>query len=140
MKRIWPYLYLSLAIASFLGGAGLFAKRQDQMNIDGYFIAISFLVSAIFPMGAVAYARSRLIINPPSPSFFRGFKGGWWTDPWQSILLCVLLICGSFLGSLFTLPHVNHQGALAVWWKGSLATGFVVGYALARRKYLGKAS
>jgi hypothetical protein len=138
MKRMWPYLYLSLAIVSFLGGTGLFAKRQAQMNIDGYFIAICFLVCAIFPLGTVAYARSRLVVNPPSPSLFRGFTGGWRTDPWQWILLSTLLSCSSFLGSLFTLPHVNDRGVMAVWWNGSLATGLVVGYALARKIYLGK--
>lgn len=137
MKHMWPYIYLLLAAAAFLAGTGLFGRDFGQTNVDWVFVTISFLLCAAFPSMAISSVRNRSANHPPGPSLSRGFIGGWWTDPWQCILLTTLLLCGWFLGSLFTLPHTNHQGIMIVWWHGAMALGFLVGGVLARRGFSG---
>jgi hypothetical protein len=138
MRRFWPYLYFSLAAASFICNTGLTAQNQGKTNVDWIFISLSFLVSLIFPTMAVSYACNRAAGHLPAPSLSRGFVGGWWTDPWQCLLLTVLLTSGWFFGSLFTLPHASDQGTMIVWWKGSIALGLISGSALAYKRYQGK--
>ena len=138
MKRLWPYMYLASAIAIFLCNTGLLQQNYGQTNVDWVFITISLVVMTIFPSMAVSYARARLIIDPPRPSFFRGFKGGWWSDPWQCLLLMTVWAWSWFLGSLFTLPHANQQGVLLICWKAALAIGLLVGSVIARKRYRSK--
>jgi hypothetical protein len=138
MKRLWPYIYLSLAAAIFLCNTGLVRQNYSQTNVDWIFIIISLLTTALFPSMAVSHARTRTIIDPPHPSFSRGFVGGWWTDPWQCLLLMTVWTWAWFLGSLFTLLHANHQGVMIVWWKGAIAIGLLTGELIARKRYRGK--
>ena len=140
MKRLWPYIYLLIAAVVFVCNTGLFGEHEHygHTNIDWAFVTICFVASAIFPSMAVSYARNRAIIDPPPPSLSRGLAGGWWTDPWQCLLLCALLSCSLFLGSLLTLPHASHEGAMMVWWKGAIAIGNAIGVLMAHNKYLGK--
>jgi hypothetical protein len=137
MKHMWRYIYLLLAAAAFLVGSGLFGRDFGQTNVDWVFITLSFLMCAIFPQIAISSVRNRSAHHLPSPSFSRGFVGGWWTDPGQCVLLTTLLLCGWFLGSLLTLPHANHQGIMIVWWQGAMALGFVVGSYLVRSRFPG---
>ena len=137
MRRMWSYIYLLLGAAAFLVGTGLFGRDFGQTNVDWVFITISFLLCAAFPSVAISYARNRNVNHLPDPSLSRGFMGGWWSDPWQCVLLTTLLLCGWFLGSLFTLPHANHQGIMIVWWQGAMALGFIVGGVLARGAFRG---
>jgi hypothetical protein len=138
MKRLWPCIYASSALAIFLCNTGLPRQDYGKTNVDWAFITISLITMAIFPSMAVSYARSRLIIDPPRPSFSRGFKGGWWADPWQSLLLMTVWSWAWFLGSLFTLPHANQQGVMIVCWKGAIAVGSLVGSVIAHKRYRGK--
>jgi len=137
MKHMWRYIYLLLAAAAFLVGTGLFGRDVGQTNVDWVFITLSFLACAIFPQIAISSVRNRNAKDLPSPSLSRGFVGGWWTDPGQCVLLTTLLLCGWFLGSLFTLPHANHQGIMIVWWQGAMALGLVVGRYLVRSWFRG---
>lgn len=59
MKRIWPYLYITLFIASVLGGTELFGKHDENTNADWGFVTVSFVVCFIFPSMAISYARHR---------------------------------------------------------------------------------
>lgn len=138
MKRLWPYIYASSAIAIFLCNTGLLRQNYGQTNVDWVFITISFVMMAIFPSMSISYARSRLIIDPPRPSFSRGFRGGWWTDPWQCLLLMVVWGWAWFLGSLLTLLHASQQGVMIVCWKGAIAAGLLVGSVIAQKRYRGK--
>jgi hypothetical protein len=138
MRRFWPYLYFSLAAVSFICNTGLTAQNQGKTNVDWIFISLSFLVSLIFPTMAVSYARYRATGRLPAPSLSRGFVGGWWTDPWQCLLLTVLLGSSCFFGSLFTLSHASDQGTMIVWWKGSITLGLIFGSVLAHKRYQGK--
>jgi hypothetical protein len=138
MKRLWPYIYLSLEVAIFLCNTGLLRQNYGKTNVDWIFITISLLTTAFFPTVAVSYARARAIIDPPRPSFSRGFVGGWWTDPWQCLLLSTASSWAWFLGSLFTLPHANQQGIMIVWWKGAIAIGLLVGGVIASKRHRGK--
>ena len=137
MKRLWQGIYLLLTGAAFLVGAGLFGKSFGQTNVDWVFVLLSFLICTTFPKMAISYARNRQPNPLPRPSLSRGFVGGWWTDPGQCVLLTTLLLCGWFLGSLFTLPHANHQGIMIVWWQGAMALGLVVGRYLVRSWFRG---
>ena len=138
MKRLWPYIYWSLTVAIFLCNTGLVRQNYGRTNVDWIFITISLLTMALFPSMAVSYARTRAIIDPPRASFSRGFVGGWWTDPWQCLLLMTVWAWAWFLGSLFTLLHANHQGVMIVCWKGAIAIGLLIGDTVARKKYRGK--
>jgi hypothetical protein len=138
MKRLWPYIYLAIGLIIFLCNTGLVRQNYGQTNVDWVFIGISLMMMAFFPSMAVSYARTRAIIDPPRPSFSRGFVGGWWTDPWQCLLLMTVSSWAWFLGSLFTLPHANQQGVMIVCWKGAIAIGLLAGDAFASKEYLGK--
>jgi hypothetical protein len=135
MKRFWPYIYLSIAIVIFLSNTGLVRQNYGKTNVDWIFIAISLVVTAFFPSMAVSYANSRAVWDLPRPSFSRGLMGGWWSDPWQHLLLITIWAWAWFLGSLFTLPQANHQGVMMIWWKVAMAIGWFVGGAIAHKKY-----
>jgi hypothetical protein len=135
MKRLWPYLYLSIATVIFLCNTGLIRQHYGKTNVDWIFVTISLLITALFPSMAASSVYRRAIIDPPRASFSRGFAGSWRTDPWQCLLLMTVWTWAWFLGSLFTLPHANHQGVMMVGWKGAMAIGLLFGGAIARRKY-----
>lgn len=138
MRRDEALVALHLCIvghSDFLCNTGLLRQDYGKTNVDWVFIAISFATTALFPSMAVSYARSRLIIDPPRASFSRGWKGGWWTDPWQCLLLMTVWSWAWFLGSLFTLPNASQQGAMIVYWKGAIAAGSLLGSVIARKRY-----
>ena len=137
MKQIWPYIYLALFAAAFLGGLPVFGHVQEHTNVDWVFVVVSFLGLLIFPSLAVGYARSRTSSRLPSASFSRGFRGGWWVDPLQCLRLTTILVSGMFLGSLFTLPHATSQGIMIVWWHAAMALGLIAGELVAVKTFRG---
>jgi hypothetical protein len=137
MKRLWPWIYLALFAAAFLGGLSIFGKTQGHTNVDWVFVAVSFLGLLVFPPLAVGYARSRTTARLPAASFSRGFRGGWWVDPLQCLRVTSLLLSGMFLGSLFTLPHATSQGVMIVWWHAAMAFGSTAGELVALKTFRG---
>jgi len=137
MKRLWPWIYLVLFAAAFLGGLLNFGKAQGHTNVDWVFVTVSFLSLLAFPSLAVGYARSRRTAPLPAASFSRGFRGGWWADPLQCLRLTSLLLSGLFFGSLFTLPHATSQGVMIVWWYAATAFGLVAGELVALKAFRG---
>jgi hypothetical protein len=137
MKRIWPYIYLALFAAAFLGGLSAFGGTQGHTNVDWAFVGVSFFGLLVFPSLAVGYARSRTTNRLPSASFLRGFVGGWWVDPLQCLRVTTLLVSGLCLGSLFTLPHATSQSTMIVWWYIAMTLGSIAGELLALRAFRG---
>lgn len=135
MKRIWPYLYLSLAAVAFIGGTGLLGNDHGRTSVDWAAVVVSLLVGTAYPYMVIAYVRSRSANPLPHSSLYRGFSGGLQRDPWQCLFLITLLLCSWFLGTLTTLSHASPQGMMMVWWSGAAALGFVVGGAIARRRF-----
>ena len=135
MKRIWPFIYFAVLAAAFIGGTEVFSKAHGYTNVDWVFVAVSLFFSLIFPSLAIIYARSRTAGLLVPASLLRGFLGGWWTDPLQCLRLMTLLLCGNFLGSLFTLSHADPQGIMFVWWKAAMAFGFALGELAALKKF-----
>jgi hypothetical protein len=137
MKRLWPWVYLASFAATFLGGLSIFGKTQGNTNVDWVFVTVSFLGLLVFPSLAVGYARSRITTRLPAASFSRGFRGGWWADPLQCLRITSLLLCGMFLGSLFTLSHATSQGVMIVWWHAAMALGSTAGELVALKTFRG---
>ena len=135
MKRMWPFIYFALLAGAFVGGTGVFSHAHGHTNVDWVFVTLSFLISLIFPFGAIIHARSRTAGSLVSASFSRGFLGGWWTDPLQWLRLTTLSLCCNFLGSLFTLSHADPQGIMVVWFKAALALGFLLGELAVLKKF-----
>jgi hypothetical protein len=122
-------------MVTLLGSTDLFGKDHRHTNVDWVFVAISFATLLIFPSLAIVYARSRKADLLLHASFSRGFLGGWWTDPLQCLRVTTLLLCGTALGSLFTLPQASPQGMMIVWWFAALAVGSIAGEAFALYKF-----
>ena len=137
MKRIWPGIYLALFVAAFLGGLGVFGKDYSHTNVDWVCVSVAFFGFFIFPYLAISYARSRTERPLPRASFSRGFLGGWWTDPLQCLRVSILLLSGSVFGSLFTLPHADHQSFMVIWCMVAILFGSVIGELVALKKFRG---
>jgi hypothetical protein len=136
VKRAWPLLYASLLAVSLLSGAGVFGTKDlSHTNIDWYFVVVSFVGGLIFPFLAIWQSRSKKLTPVPGPSFTRGPRGSWWSDPFQWLRICNLSMCGWFAGALLGLREATGQSAMYVFWIGSLALGFVAGDVIVRRVF-----
>jgi hypothetical protein len=136
MKKLWPYAYFGMFVATCLGSAGIIVgPSRGNTNVDWTFIAISFVGLLIFPTFAVSYALSRTSNTLQRASITRGFVGFWWSDPMQWLLVSIILSVGWFLGSLFTLENANPQGVMIVWWKASVLIGLIAGSLVAHSKF-----
>jgi hypothetical protein len=136
VKNLWLLLYAVIFLASLLLGAGVFGQDDlSHANIDWYFVAVSFSGGIIFPALAMWQARARSLTPVPSPSFFRGLRGGWWSDPLQWLRICVLSLSAWFVGALVNAKGVSGQSEMAIYWKGCLALGFLLGEVLARKAF-----
>lgn len=138
LRRVWPWLYAGLFLAGLLTGAGVFGQEDlSHTNIDWFFLAASLVVGLLFPFGAMWQSRTKRLTPVPSPSFLRGPIGGWWRDPFQWMRICILAMGGASVGALTGWDGASDQGAMVVYWKASLALGFLAGDLLARRAFRG---
>ena len=136
MKNSWLLLYAAIFLASLLLGAGVFGQDDlSHANIDGFFVGISFTGGLICPVLAMWQARARGLTPVPSPSFFRGLRGGWWSDPLQWLRISILSLCAWFVGALVNAKGASGQREMAIYWKGFLALGFLLGEVLARKAF-----
>jgi len=136
VRRLWPWLYTGLFLAGLLTGAGVFGHEDlSRANIDAYFLMASLAVGLLFPFLAMWQSHSKKLTPVPSPSFMRAPIGGWWRDPFQWLRICILAMVGAFVGTLMAWHGAGGQGAMFVYWKGSLALGFLAGDFLARRAF-----
>jgi hypothetical protein len=121
---MWPAIYASLFVLSAVVGAfGLGAPPGGGWRL----VCFSFVALLIFPSAAIKYASTRTEGPFPRASFTRGFTGGWWTDPWQSLRVSALLVAGWVLGRAFTLPHARAQDLMQFWTQLSGLVGFLLG-------------
>lgn len=136
MKNPWLLLYATIFVASLFLGAGVLGQEDlSRANIDWYFVAISFVGGLVFPTLAMWQARDRKLTPVPSPSFLRGLRGGWWSDPLQWLRISVLSLSGWFLGALVSAQGASAQSVMALYWKGCLTLGFLLGEVLARKAF-----
>ena len=135
MKRIWPWIYLGLFLIALLGETRVLWNRR-AWNASPHWDSVigAAAMGLLFPPLAVWFAKFRGKSHLIAPSFFRGFAGGWWTDPLQCLHLAALLSVGSFVGSLLTMSRASAQNdaVMHVYWNGALAIGFVIGNIIAR--------
>jgi len=133
VKQVWRFAYGALLLVSVFGGAGVFGREDySRTNIDWYFVAASFAGGLIFPSLAMWKARTSHLTPVPSPSFSRGLRGSWWSDPLQWLRICNISLSGAFAGVLIGATEASGQGTTAIYWKGSMALGFLLGSFLAR--------
>ncbi len=135
VKNPWLLLYAAIFAASFLLGGAFGQEDLSRANIDWYFVAICFICGLVFPTLAMWQARDRKLTPVPSPSFLRGLRGGWWSDPLQWLRISVLSLSGWFLGALVSVQGASGQSVMTLYWKGCLTLGFLLGDVLARNAF-----
>ena len=132
---MWPAIYASLAILSAVVGAlGLGGAPGGGWGV----VCFSLVALLILPSAAIKYASARTEGAFPRASFTRGFTGGWWTDPWQSLRISALLVAGWVLGRAFTLPHASAHDLMQFWAQLSGLVGLHLGIRVAQILFRGR--
>lgn len=128
MRKVWPYMYLMGIVLAISGGyRTLSPANTAQTNADWIFVAITFVTSAIFPLGAMAYSRRRWKIETfRRPSLDR-HPIGWWTDTLQPIRVSWVCMASFCLGSCFALPKTDRKGLMLFCFYAAMATGMFIG-------------
>jgi hypothetical protein len=136
MRGLWLLLYAAVFAISLLASAGAFGEEDlSRANIDWYFVAFSLLGFFVFPSLAMWQARSKRLTPVPRPSLLRGIRGGWWSDPLQWLRISGLSLGAAFLGALVNARGATGQSEMAIYWKGAMALGLVMGELLARNAF-----
>jgi len=127
MQKIWPYIYLTGALAfGFIGYHSLDPARTADTNADWIFVSISFVGTCLFPLISLTICRRRGIETFQRPSFRRQPNG-----PLQSIRLFVASLFCYCVGSAIAIPATDHKGIMLFWFHAAMALGFFVGERLA---------
>lgn len=131
MRKIWPLLYLAGAIFCVIGGyRSLSPETTVRTNSDWIFVTITFFLTGLFPLGAMAYSRLRGVETFRKPSLDRP-PHGWWADTLQPIRVSWVSMALFWLGSCFALSSTDHKGIMLWWFHGALASGMFIGERLA---------
>jgi hypothetical protein len=127
MRRFWIAVNLAVIGSAFYGGfeeAG--PDHHLNTNADWIFITLSFILTALFPFGAMYYSRSIGVAEWKRPSFDRN-PLRWWTDPLQPLRISILAMCTYTLGATAALPHTDKQGVMLFWWNVAILAGLTLG-------------
>src|SRR6202012_5353377 len=104
-----------VALAAYGGFEFIQPRNHGNTNADWTFVGTSFVVTTIFPWGAMHYSRSRGVAEWKRSSLDRN-PFNWWTDPLQSIRVSILEACAFVLGGSAALLHTDKQGVMLFWW------------------------
>jgi hypothetical protein len=127
MRKIWPFLYLAGAVFCVIGGYhSLSPERTARTNADWIFVSVTFILTSLFPLGAMAYSRRRGVETFRKPSLGRA-PLGWWTDTLQPIRVSWVTMALIWLGSCFALSKTDHKGVMLFWFYGAYVSGMFIG-------------
>jgi hypothetical protein len=127
MRRLWPFIYvLSSLLIPWGGYCSLDPAKTANTNADWVFVSIVFVMTCLFPLGAMAYSRRIGVQQFRRPSFDRS-PFGWWRDTLQPLRLSVIGATLSFLGACFALPHADNRGVMIFWSAAACAIGLFIG-------------
>jgi hypothetical protein len=133
--RIWPFIYLTGAILSVIGGyRSLAPERVAGTNADWIFVTITLITTFLFPFGAMAYSRSRGVDTFRRPSWIRQ-PLGWWSDTLQSLRVTIVCMALYLVGASFALPHTDHKGVMLFWFYAAFCIGMFIGERIVYRVY-----
>ena len=126
-QRLWAAIYIIGAALALWGGyQSLSPEETAQTNSDWIFVSITFVLTCLFPLGAMAYSRGIGVHEFRRPSLDR-HPFSWWRDTLQPLRISVVSAALYFLGALFALPHTDHRGLMILWFYAALALGLFIG-------------
>ena len=135
MSKIWPFIYLAGAVLCVITGYGSLSPQSTaDTNADWIFVSITFVLTILFPLGAMGFSRLRGVETFRKPSLDRQ-PLGWWSDTLQPLRVswvCMALIA---LGSCFALPRTDHKGVMLFLFYTAMAGGLFIGERIVYRVY-----
>jgi|ERR1051325_299340 hypothetical protein len=126
-RRVWLSIYIIGAVFTLWGGYKSLAPEQTaKTNSDWVFVSITFVLTCLFPLGAIAYSRLIGVQQFRPPSFDR-HPLGWWRDTLQPLRVSVVGAVLYFIGACIALPHTDQRGVMLFWFYAALAVGLLIG-------------
>jgi hypothetical protein len=127
MRHLWPIIYYTLFVLTAIGGyESLTPKETAHTNSDWIFVSITFVMTCLFPLGAMSYSRAIGVQEFRRPTLDR-HPFGWWRDTLQPLRMCVIGAALYFIGACFALPHTDHRGVMLFWFYAALTLGLFIG-------------
>ena len=127
MHRLWPLIYIALFVSTAVGVyESLAPKETAHTNSDWVFVSITFVLTCLFPLGAMSYSRGIGVQQFRRPSLDR-HPFGWWRDTLQPLRMSVIGAALYLIGSCFALPHTDQRGIMIFWFYAALALGLFIG-------------
>jgi hypothetical protein len=127
MRRLWPPIYVALFVLTAVGGyESLAPQKTANTNSDWIFVSITFVLTCLFPLGAMSYSRGIGVQQFRRPSLDR-HPFGWWRDTLQPLRISVIGAGLYLIGSCFALPHTDHRGVMIFWFYAALTLGLFLG-------------
>lgn len=125
--RLWLIIYSIAAILTLWSGyRSLDPAETARTNADWIFIAITFVLTCLFPLGAMAYSRSIGVEQFRRPSLDR-HPFGWWRDTLQPLRASLVTGALLFIGACFALPRTDARGVMILWFYAAFALGLLIG-------------
>jgi hypothetical protein len=126
-RRLWLTIYCIAAILTLWSGyRGLEPAQTARTNADWIFVSITFVLTCLFPLSAMAYSRSIGVQEFRRPSLDR-HPFGWWRDTLQPLRASLVAAALSFVGACFALPRADARGVMILWFYAASALGLLIG-------------
>ena len=134
-RHIWPSIYIVGAVLAVIGGyESLAPARTAHTDSDWIFVSISFVLTCLFPLGAMSYSRGIGVREFRRPSLDR-HPLGWWRDTLQPLRVSVIGSALSLLGACFALPRADQRGIMIFCFYVALTVGIFIGERLVYHVY-----
>ena len=135
MRKVWTFIYLAGAILCVIGGyVSLMPSHTADTDADWIFVTITFVMTSLFPLGAMAYSRCRGVQTFRKPSLDR-HPLGWWSDTLQPLRVSLGSMASYWLGSCFALPKTDHKGVMLFFFYTAMVNGLLLGEWIVYRVY-----
>jgi len=136
MKRIWPIIYgVLIPIMIFSGYQDLQIEVTEKTNADWIFIGAAFVLTALAPIGLVAYGFLYSKKESMRKPTWDRHPIGWWTDTLQPLRVTLLLTALYTLGAAMALPNAGKKGVMIFIFYSASTAGLFIGERLAYLVY-----